>query len=136
MELKAVKNETKKEYLTKKEHYQKIKNKAGKIGIGTILMFMASNTSYALPGDGIDIAGIAPIYTTPVWVKIVGLTQWILMYAGIISFVITLIEVKVSRKKGDAKKKIKKDIIITVVIFVVVVIFDIVCALLKNQMWW
>lgn len=136
MELKAVKNETKKEYLTKKEQYQKIKNKAGKIGIGTILMFMTSNTSYALPGDGIDIAGIAPIYTTPVWVKIVGLTQWILMYAGIISLIITLIEVIVSRKKEDAKKKIKKDIIITVVIFVVVVIFDIVCALLKNQMWW
>ena len=42
MELKAVKNETKKEYLTRKEQYQKIKNKAGKIGIGTALMFLLS----------------------------------------------------------------------------------------------
>ena len=136
MELKAVKNETKKEYLTKKEQYQKIKNKAGKIGIGTILMFMASNTSYALPVDVTNItplAGDMPIGIPPVWFRV---THLLLRLARIISLIITLIEVIVSRKKEDAKKKIKKDIIITAVIFVVAVIFDIVCALLRNQMWW
>lgn len=136
MELKAVKNETKKEYLTRKEQYQKIKNKAGKIGIGTVLMFLLSGTSYALPVDVTNItplAGALPVDMPPVWFRV---THLLLRLAGIISLIITLIEVIVSRKKGDAKKKIKKDIIITVVIFVVVVIFDIVCALLKNQMWW
>ena len=133
MELKAVKNETKKEYLTRKEQYQKIKNKAGKIGIGTILMFMASNTSYALPGDGIDIAGIAPIYTTPVWVKIVGLTQWILMFAGTISLIITLTIAIINRKKEDVKKKIKKGLIITVVLWGMAVILGIAINLLKNK---
>ena len=131
MELKAVKNETKKEYLTKKEQYQKIKNKAG-----TILMFMASNTSYALPVDVTNItplAGDMPIGMPPVWFRV---THLLLRLARIISLIITLIEVIVSRKKEDAKKKIKKDIIITAVIFVVAVIFDIVCALLRNQMWW
>lgn len=58
------------------------------------------------------------------------------IFAGIISLIITLTMAIINRKKEDAKKKIKKDIIITVVIFVVVVIFDIVRALLKNQMWW
>lgn len=99
-------------------------------------MFMASNTSYALPVDVTNITpleGSMPIDMPPVWF---GVTHWLLRLAGIISLIITLIEVIVSRKKEDAKKKIKKDIIITLVIFVVVVIFDIVCALLKNQMWW
>ena len=136
MELKAVKNETKKEYLTKKEQYQKIKNKAGKIGIGTILMFMASNTSYALPGDGIDIAGIAPIYTTPVWVKIVGLTQWILMYAGIISFVITILKFIIKRKEEDVKKKIEKNIIITTVIWSVLVVISLLFTCFKKCNMW
>ena len=136
MELKAVKNETKKEYLTRKEHYQKIKNKAGKIGIGTILMFMASNTSYALPGDGIDIAGIAPIYTTPVWVKIVGLTQWILMYAGIISFVITILKFIIKRKEEDVKKKIEKNIIITTVIWSVLVVISLLFTCFKKCNMW
>ena len=136
MELKAVKNETKKEYLTKKEHYQKIKNKAGKIGIGTILMFMASNTSYALPGDGIDIAGIAPIYTTPVWVKIVGLTQWILMYVGIISFVITILKFIIKRKEEDVKKKIEKNIIITTVIWSVLVVISLLFTCFKKCNMW
>ncbi len=117
MELKAVKNETKKEYLTRKEHYQKIKNKAGKIGIGTILMFMASNISYALPGDGIDIAGIAPIYTTPVWVKIVGLAQWILMFVGIIFLVVNSIKFIVNREKEDADKKLNRNLIVTILLF-------------------
>lgn len=136
MELKAVKNETKKEYLTKKEQYQKIKNKAGKIGIGTILMFMASNISYALPGDGIDIAGIAPIYTTPVWVKIVGLTQWILMYAGIISFVITILKFIIKRKEEDVKKKIEKNIIITTVIWSVLVVISLLFTCFKKCNMW
>ena len=136
MELKAVKNETKKEYLTRKEQYQKIKNKAGKIGIGTILMFMASNTSYALPGDGIDIAGIAPIYTTPVWVKIVGLTQWILMYAGIISFVITILKFIIKRKEEDVKKKIEKNIIITTVIWSVLVVISLLFTCFKKCNMW
>ena len=136
MELKAVKNETKKEYLTRKEHYQKIKNKAGKIGIGTMLMFMASNTSYALPGDGIDIAGIAPIYTTPVWVKIVGLTQWILMYAGIISSVITILKFIIKRKEEDVKKKIEKNIIITTVIWSVLVVISLLFTCFKKCNMW
>ena len=136
MELKAVKNETKKEYLTKKEQYQKIKNKAGKIGIGTMLMFMASNTSYALPGDGIDIAGIAPIYTTPVWVKIVGLTQWILMYAGIISSVITILKFIIKRKEEDVKKKIEKNIIITTVIWSVLVVISLLFTCFKKCNMW
>lgn len=136
MELKAVKNETKKEYLTRKEQYQKIKNKAGKIGIGTILMFMASNTSYALPVDGIDIAGIAPIYTTPVWVKIVGLTQWILMYAGIISFVITILKFIIKRKEEDVKKKIEKNIIITTVIWSVLVVISLLFTCFKKCNMW
>ena len=136
MELKAVKNETKKEYLTRKEQYQKIKNKAGKIGIGTILMFMASNTSYALPGDGIDTAGIAPIYTTPVWVKIVGLTQWILMYAGIISFVITILKFIIKRKEEDVKKKIEKNIIITTVIWSVLVVISLLFTCFKKCNMW
>lgn len=136
MELKAVKNETKKEYLTRKEQYQKIKNKAGKIGIGTMLMFMASNTSYALPGDGIDIAGIAPIYTTPVWVKIVGLTQWILMYAGIISSVITILKFIIKRKEEDVKKKIEKNIIITTVIWSVLVVISLLFTCFKKCNMW
>ena len=135
MELKAVKNETKKEYLTKKEQYQKIKNKAGKIGIGTILMFVASNTSYALPVDvteGTMIMGALPVMP-PVWLRA---TPWLLKLAGIVFLITTLIEAIVNRKKEDIKKKTIKGIIITAVIFVVAVIFDIVCALLKNQMWW
>lgn len=136
MELKAVKNETKKEYSTKKEQYQKIKNKAGKIGIGTALMFMASNISYALPVDVPEIAGIAPIYTTPVWVKIVGLTQGILMYAGIISFVITILKFIIKRKEEDVKKKIEKNIIITTVIWSVLVVISLLFTCLKNcDMW-
>ena len=136
MELKAVKNETKKEYLTKKEQYQKIKNKAGKIGIGTILMFMASNTSYALPVDDTVIAGIAPVYTPPAWVKIVGLAQWILMFAGIISFVITIIKFIIKRKEEDVKKKIEKNIIITTVIWSVLVVISLLFTCLKNcDMW-
>ena len=99
-------------------------------------MFMASNTSYALPGDGIDIAGIAPIYTTPVWVKIVGLTQWILMYAGIISFVITILKFIIKRKEEDVKKKIEKNIIITTVIWSVLVVISLLFTCFKKCNMW
>ena len=136
MELKAVKNETKKEYLTKKEQYQKIKNKAGKMGIGTILMFMASNTSYALPANVTEIAGIAPFDTTPVWVKIVGLAQWILMFAGIISFVITILKFIIKRKEEDVKKKIEKNIIITTVIWSVLVVISLLFTCFKKCNMW
>ena len=99
-------------------------------------MFMASNTSYALPGDGIDTAGIAPIYTTPVWVKIVGLTQWILMFAGTISLIITLTIAIINRKKEDVKKKIKKGLIITIALFGMSVILQIVYTLLEKNMYY
>lgn len=107
MELKAVKNETKKEYLTRKEQYQKIKNKAGKIGIGTALMFLLSGTSYALSVDVTNItplAGALPIDMPPVWFRV---TQCLLWLAGIISLIITLTMAIINRKKEDAKKKRK-----------------------------
>ena len=136
MELKAVKNGTKKEYLTKKEQYQKIKNKAGKIGISTALMFLLSGTSYAISTsfDEPVIAGL--VDTTPVWVKIVGLAQWILMFAGIISFVITILKFIIKRKEEDVKKKIEKNIIVTTVIWSVLVVISLLFTCLKKCNMW
>ena len=135
MELKAVKNETKKEYLTKKEQYQKIKNKAGKIGIGTILMFMASKTSYAVEGDPMRLDGALP-YEPPVYLRITGLIRWGFIFAGIISLIITLTIAIINRKKEDVKKKIKKGLIITVALFGMSVILQIVYTLLEKNMYY
>lgn len=135
MELKAVKNETKKEYLTKKEQYQKMKDKAGKIGISTVLMFLASKTSYAMIGEPTMPAGVLP-YETPVYLSITGLIKWGFIYAGIISLIITLTIAIINRKKEDVKKKIKKGLIITVVLWGMAVILGIAINLLKNQTGW
>lgn len=129
MELKAVKNETKKEYLTKKEHYQKIKNKAGKIGISTALMFLASKTSYAMEGE--PMGGALP-YEPPVYLKILVLLELGFIFAGIISLIITLTIAIINRKREDVKKKIKKGLIITVVLGGMAVILEIAINLLKN----
>lgn len=135
MELKAVKNETKKEYLTKKEHYRKIKNKAGKIGISTALMFLVSKTSYAMVGDPTRLAGDLP-YEPPVYLRITSLIEWGFIFAGIISLIITLTIAIINRKKEDVKKKIKKGLIITVALGGMAVILGIAINLLKNQTGW
>ncbi len=135
MELKAVKNETKKEYLTKKEQYQKIKNKAGKIGISTTLMFLASKTSYAVEGDPMRLDGALP-YEPPVYLRITGLIRWGFIFAGIISLIITLTIAIINRKKEDVKKKIKKGLIITVALFGMSIILQIVYTLLEKNMYY
>ena len=123
MKLKAVKNETKKEYLTKKEQYQKIKNKAGKIGISTALMFLLSGTSYAVSAQNDMLAaGVLPfepeiITEPPLALSIIGLIQGVLILAGIIFLVVNSIKFIVNREKEDADKKLNRNLIVTILLF-------------------